>query len=871
MSDDEVIKDIKPKKEKKVKKKKGKRKLKKWVVITLLVILATCVIGAGILFGVIFGLIKGEWSLSEADLEIEFANSTILDIDGNVIGTLNGDENRIIVSKDEMSEYLTQAFISIEDERFETHKGVDLKRTFGATLNFVTHKGSSSYGGSTITQQCVKNLTGEDDSKGIDGILRKVKEMARAYQLEKIWSKDQIIELYLNLIPLGGDVYGVEMASRKYFNKSASELTVVESAYLAGITNAPSTYNPFGNNAYGTDEAKTARINKRVTDVCYKMNELGRLSDEDYKKALEEIKAGIKFEQGTTSSNSNHSYHTEAAIKQILKELMAKNNWSEDEAKLHLYGGAYTIHTTQDSKLQQTVQEAYLNKDWIQTRTVTKKDENGNDVKEKEQIQSGMVIMDHSTGYVVAGAGALGEKTAWGVNRMIENGSQPGSSIKPLAVISPSLQEGLITAASVEEDSPVSFGSYTPKNDSGGYYGIMNIRYILRVSRNIPEVKLMSKLTPEKSMEYLKNMGITSIAGDEGLSLALGGLTNGVSPLEMAGAYSTIANYGVYIEPTFYTKVESSTGRILIEKKQETHRVFSEQNAWIIQSLLTEPTGTGLTGSGGATATRAVLKGYQTSGKTGTSNDKLYTWFCGFTPYYTASMYFGYDSYDQHQTKYGDKPQRSSIIAGRWASIMKKAHEGLEAKRFDRPSGITTAQVCSKSGLLASELCINSGTAYTEYFASGTVPKSSCESHNSVLICGETKLLASEGCPHAVAKFFTKTGGEGEEEKWTTTMEGMEEPLVKPTEYCPHKTIVNPTDPGENDDPDNPSTPSEGENPTDPNNPSTPSEGGNTTNPENPSGGNTTKPSEGGNTTTPSGGNNTTNSTGGETVNNTTV
>lgn len=396
----------------------------------------------------------------------------------------------------------------------------------------------------------------------------------------------------------------------------------------------------------------------------------------------------------------------------------------------------------------------------------------------------------------------------------------------------------------------------------------MNIRYILRVSRNIPEVKLMSKLTPEKSTEYLRNMGISSIAGDEGLSLALGGLTNGVSPLEMAGAYATIANYGVYIEPTFYTKVESSTGRVLIEKQQETHRVFSEQNAWILQSLLTEPTGTGLTGSSGATATRAVLKGYQTSGKTGTSNDSLYTWFCGFTPYYTASMYFGYDSYDKNQTKSSNKPPRSGIIAGRWASIMKKAHEGLEAKRFDMPSGITTARVCTKSGLLASDLCTSLGTVYTEYFATGTVPKSACSSHNEVAICSETNLLAHEGCPYAVKKLFVEKNND---DGTKILHSADDETFILPTETCMHdaQTTVPPTEGNDPTDPNDPTNPSEGGDPTDPNNPS---EGDNPTNPSNPSeGGNTTKPPEGSNTTTPSTGNNTTNSSGGETVNNTTV
>lgn len=860
---DKKVKNTKQKKDKKEKNKKGNKKLKKVLLIIFLIILILGVIAVGVLFGVISGLIKGEWSLSEEDLEIEFANSTIVDMDGNVIGTLNGDENRIIVSKDEMSKYIEQAFISIEDERFETHKGVDLKRTIGATLTFVTHKGSSSYGGSTITQQCVKNLTGEDDSKGINGVLRKVKEMARARQLEKIWSKDQILELYLNLIPLGGDVYGVEMASRKYFNKSAKDLTVVEAAYLAGITNAPSTYNPFGDHGYGTDEAKTTRINKRVTNVCYKMNELGRLSDDEYKKALEEIEAGIKFEQGTTSSNSNHSYHTEAAIRQVIKELMSKNNWSEEEAKLHLYGGAYTIYTTQDTKLQKTVQDSYLDKEWIQTRNVTKKDEDGKDVKEKEQIQSAMVIIDHSTGYVVAGAGALGEKTAWGVNRMIENGSQPGSSIKPLAVIAPSLQEGLITAASVAEDSPITFGSWSPKNDrQDGYYGLMNIRWILRVSRNLPEVRMMAKLTPEKSMEYLKSMGISTLAGDEGLSLALGGLTNGVSPLEMAGAYATIANYGVYIEPTYYTKVVSSTGKVLIEKQQETHRVFSEQNAWILQSLLTEPTGTGLTGASGATATGAVLKGYQTSGKTGTSNDSLYTWFCGFTPYYTASMYFGYDSYDANQIKGTNKPRRSGTVAKRWASIMKKVHEGLEQKRFEMPSGITTAKVCSKSGLLATGLCSSSGTVYTEYFVTGTVPKTSCSSHNETAICSETGLLAHEGCPYVVKKLFIKKENEDGSSGWFSA---DSESLPLPTETCTHGPQT-PEEPSEGEDPTNPPG---GNNTVEPNNPS---EGNNTTEPNNPSGGNNTvNPPEGGNTTTPPANNIVPPTTEGNTVSNTTV
>ncbi len=788
----------KKEKSNKDKKKKSHKKLKKVILTIFLILLVLGVICAGILFGVLFGLIKGEWSLSEEDLQIAYANSTIVDLDGNVISTLNGDENRIIISMEDMSDYLPQAFISIEDERFETHYGVDLKRTLGATLTFLTNNGSSSYGGSTITQQCIKNLTGEDDSTGINGVLRKVKEMARAIQLEQIWSKDQIMELYLNLIPLGGggkNICGVEMASIYYFNKSAKDLTVVEAAYLAGITNAPNTYNPFGDYPYGENEDKTEKINKRVTDVLYKMNQLGRLSNEEYQAALAEIDTGLKFEQGNTSTNTNQTYHTEAAINQITNELMEKYNWTEKEAKIHIYGGGYTIYTTQDTDLQETVEEAYTNKDWITYATYKSKDAEGNTTSTKEQIQSAMVIIDHSTGYVVAGAGALGEKTVWGTNRMTETGHQPGSSIKPIAVIGPSLQEGIITAASVFEDTPVSYGSWSPKNDSSGYRGLMNIRWILRVSRNIPEVKIMNELTVSKSIEYLESLGVTSLSGQEGLSLALGGASNGISPLEMAGAYATIANNGVYIEPTFYTKVEDSSGNVILEKEQETHRVFSEQNAWILQSLLTEPTGTGLTGSSGATATGAALKGYQTCGKTGTTNDSTFTWFCGFTPYYTATMYFGYD----HQGI--GKAPGSGTVARRWASIMKIAHQGLTSASFEQPSGITTAKVCSKSGLLATSLCSEAGCAYTEYFVSGTVPKDYCDTHITAEVCEDSGLLATEDCPNTVTKVFISR--ESRDSGWESADDAG---LVIPTEYCDHASLEHET-PSETDPSTDPTSP----------------------------------------------------------------
>ncbi len=283
---------------KKKRKKKKHPRLKLFLKIMLITFLLLMVIGAGVFGALLYRCIWGDWAMNEKDLKISFLNSTIYDKDENELGTLTGQQNREIINKDEMSPYLFQAFISIEDERFEEHNGVDWKRTAGALLTFITHKGESSYGGSTLTQQLVKNLTGDDEDSAIEGALRKIKEIVRAYQVERILSKDQVLELYLNLIPLGGgakNIYGVQMASRFYFNKNAKDLTLVQAAYIAGITHAPNKYNPF------TETDRTEEINKRVRTVLKKMNELGRITEEEYNNALAEVEAGIKFEQGTVS------------------------------------------------------------------------------------------------------------------------------------------------------------------------------------------------------------------------------------------------------------------------------------------------------------------------------------------------------------------------------------------------------------------------------------------------------------------------------------------------------------------------------------------------------------------------------------------
>ncbi len=428
----------KPKTKKDKEKKPNKKHpgIKKFfkVIFVMCILLAMIVGGVGA--AIIYRCIWGDWAIDESELIIEYENSVMLDKDGNVVATLTGNENREIISKDDMSPYLFKAFISIEDERFESHHGVDWKRTLGAFVTFITHSGESSFGGSTITQQLVKNFTEEDDNSGAAGALRKIKEIVRAYEIENILSKDQILELYLNLIPLGGggnNIYGVQTASLYYFNKNAKDLTVSQAAYIAGITSAPNRYNPFDET---TDRTET--INNKVKTVLTKMQELGKITDEEYNQGMAEVEAGIGFQKGEVSQNNKLSYYLESARDQAIKDLMTKNNWSKKEAETHLFGDGYRIYTSLDQSIQAEVDKQFIgnaSKWYIVIKANRTNPETGEKYKIDEQRQGAMVIIDNETGNVVAGSGGLGEKIANGTNRMTIKGHSPGSCMKPIGVL----------------------------------------------------------------------------------------------------------------------------------------------------------------------------------------------------------------------------------------------------------------------------------------------------------------------------------------------------------------------------------------------------------------------------------------------------
>ena len=724
--------DIDKTKRYKIKGKKNKRRKmdpkKKKIIIT--VILLILLIMIGIVFGVLYGIVK-EAKLDVEDLALDYENSVVKDIDGETIAVLSGNENREFIAKEDMAYYLPVAFVSIEDERFYDHMGVDIKRTAAATITYIFNGGESSFGGSTITQQVVKNLTKEDERTW----KRKVKEMARAYYLEKELSKDQILELYLNLIFMGGKCYGVEVASNYYFSKSASELNLAECAFLAGINNTPNSYNPFaGNNA---DKIKT-----RTKTVLEKMHELGKInSEEEYNQAMAEVDNGLNFKEGKITETI-FSYHTDAAISQVINQIMEEKDLNYKAAQLYLYGGGFTIYTTQDSDIQEAMNEESLKSKYINTRS-------------GQQSQAGMVLLDHKTGYVLGVIGGLGEKTAMGFNRGTQLVKQTGSSMKPLAVVAPGINEGVITAGTVYDDVP-----YKEFKNYNYFKGLLTIRYAIESSQNIPMLKGIQTLGVDKSLEFLHSLGFSKLDDekDNNISLALGGLTNGASPLEMAAAYGAIANDGVYIEPTFYTKVVDKNGNTVMEPHQESRTVMSTSAAYVVKEILTQPVKSG-------TATACAISGMSVAAKTGTTDEDYDRWLCGFTPYYTAATWYGYD---ENRTVSGWSLSPATQI---WASVMKQAHSGLEGKKFSdtRPDGVVTQKICRDSGLLATEECKHDprgNRTYTEYFVKGTVPNKQCETHVKAEICKETGKLATEFCPEIEEKVFITRPNADEDTSW---------------------------------------------------------------------------------------------------------
>ncbi len=740
LKDESISRKSKKQNEKKKEKTQEQIKRKKKRIIAIISLLIISIVFLGIYTAISIN----NWKKIIQEMS-KNETSVVKDTDGNIIAEIGGEKAKNKVSASEIPNNLKNAYVAIEDERFYKHHGVDIKRTGAAVVSYVFHRGSSSFGGSTITQQVVKNLTGDSSNK----ITRKVKEWGKAATLETFMSKDEILSLYLNIIYVGPNVYGIETGANYYFNKSVKDLSLEECAFLAGINNSPNSYNPYG------DTNNTEKIKTRTKTVLSKMLELKYINDDEYNTAITNVDKGLNFKKGRIETDDAvYSYHTDALISQLIDDISNKKKITKTFATNYVNMAGLTVYSTQNTSIQNQMEKEF-EKSKYQLAS-----KNGGD-----SSQAAMVIIEHKTGQVVGCVGALGKKTtSRGLNRATQSIRQTGSCIKPIAVLVPGIAKKEFTGATIFADEQTIFADgYKPENYSN-YLGNITVRRALESSQNIPFVEMMEKIGPKTSMNYLEKMGITTLSQkDENLALALGGLDRGISPLQMAGAYATIANDGEYIEPTFYTKAETSNKKIIVESKQKKKRVFSKEVAYIVKELLTEP----VKGNHG-TATYCSISGMDVAAKTGTTDDNYDRWLCGFTPYYTGVTWYGYDK--NESINYNGKKNPAGIL---WANIMSRVHSNLQNAKFEKPSGVTKVTVCTETGRKANTGCPNT---YDEYFLIGTTP-TSCNKHSGSELKDSNSSSTNTNKTNTITNSFD-----------TTTKEDLDVPTTTNKE---ENTIVN--------------------------------------------------------------------------------
>lgn len=686
-------------------KKKGKKRgIFKRI---LLIILIIAVVMTSVVAGAFLGFVDNSTDLIAQEYNLDFS-SMIYYIDEETneaveIDRLYSEQNRIWVDIENTPPLLRDAFVAIEDERFDSHHGVDWKRTFSAVLTYL-FKGNKSHGGSTITQQLIKNVTGEDERSPI----RKVQEIVRALNLEKKLSKDDIIEMYMNTIYLGQGCHGVQAASNVYFSKDVSKLSLAECASIAGITQYPSKYDPILN----FEEHK-----KKQELVLDKMVERGFITQEEGEAAKAEE---LKLIKGTakTANTKIQSYFVDQVVIDVMNDLMKKNHMSESAATKLLFKGGLKIYTTMDPKVQDAME------------TVFENNRNFPGANGANGPQSAMIVIDPYTGHIKGVVGGRGEKTGNRVlNRATQTIRQPGSSIKPVSVYAPAIEYGIITPATIVDDSPLTIGDWSVRNSDGKFMGKITARVALEKSRNVPVVRILDKLTVDKSFDFMtENLGFTTLVASEKRAdgevysdkyyscLGLGGLTDGISVKELAASYCTFVNSGIYTKPVSYTKVIDSNGKVILENKPESHRAMSEETAYSVANMMT-----GVITSGTGTAARLSNPSIMAGGKTGTTTNDIDRWFAGFTSNYVGVVWFGYDT-PKNMSGLGNP------CVSNWKRVMDLIHADEEIKTIPIPSSSVSTRVCQISGKIATAKCTN--TRY-DYFKSGTQPVSFCSSHEN--------------------------------------------------------------------------------------------------------------------------------------------
>ena len=695
------------------KKKLGKQRFLKMFLTVVLVGIITVSIVAGTFLVYAFTMVDGTMDVDLNDLELNF--TTAIYVEDKTSGEwveyqrLHGEFNRIWVPYNEteakktdntdydgIPQQLVNAFVAIEDKRFHTHYGVDWKRTFGAVINTVIPIYSSKQGGSTITQQLVKNLSNDREQSA----MRKVREIMRARHLESEYSKSTILECYLNTIPMGHGLYGVEVAANYYFGKSVNELTLLECASLASITKGPSIYDP---------EDNPENNKQRRETVLRFMLEQGYITKEEHDAVLKEELNLVASREELNETEVNN-YFVDALIVDVTNDLAKKYGWDGVHAAENFYSGGYKIYATLDPEIQSTVDEVFSDSEKY-----------GIKGKDGKQLQGAFTVMDYK-GRIRGLAGGIGEKTVnlglTGFNRATDAKRQPGSTMKPIAAYAPAVENGIIHYSSVLNDTATNYNGWTPKNWYSSYWGGVTTQYALERSINTIPVYLVNKLGPQNCYDFLtQKLGITTLnENDIDLSpLGMGGTNCGITTKESAAAYAVFGNGGQYYEPTLYYAVyDQHNDMVLSHEKIKPHTAISEDTATVMNKLLQNVVyGSNGTGKGAA----GYIKDMKIFAKTGTSNNSNDLWFVGGTPYYVASCWCGYDS----QQTISD----SAIAMKMWGAVMSKIHTGLEPKQFSESSYALDRYYCTETGLLATDGCPSKAVGW---YKKGNVP-SVCENH----------------------------------------------------------------------------------------------------------------------------------------------
>ena len=669
-------------------------------------------------------------------------------------------DNSIWVSYDNIPDALKEAFICVEDKRFKEHNGVDWLRTGKAVVMYFF--GDGSFGGSTITQQLVKNLTGDNQNT----IQRKVQEIFRALKLEKDMSKEEILEMYMNIVFLGNNCYGVQAASNFYFDKDVADLSLTECAALAGIVKNPSQYEPLRHDIFYKEDAdgKKEEVGNRARrrTVLYTMWQQGKISESEFDEAWDTdlVLAGKKEDDGTSDGKTSaiNSWYTDAVILDVKNALMEKYSYSDYVASLMIYTGGLQIYTCMDPEVQSVIDEVYVNDETYFPY-----------VSDGLQPESSMIIIDPYTGDVLGLAGGRGEKTQ---NRILNRATQAkrpcGSSIKPLSVYGPGIDTGTITMGTVYDDCPVitkNDGTIWPHNLPDIYNGYTTVQDAIRRSVNTCAVKIINDVTLDYSFDFLSNtLNMKNIiesyttAGGQVVTdkspapLALGQFSYGITLWELTAGYTIFPNDGVYSKSRLWTEVRDSEGNLILENTPDYEIAISEEAASIMTMMMQNVVSSG-------TATAVTVDQYvDVAGKTGTTSSDFDRTFIGYTPYYVCGCWFGYDM-NQALSDFARNP---AITV--WDTVMTKLQEkigarasanGEEIKKFTYSDNIVKATYCKDSGMLLGEACSydpRGSRAETGWFTSDTVPTQTCDVHVLVDYDKVTGGVASDGCPEGNLK-----------------------------------------------------------------------------------------------------------------------